>query len=224
MPPLPAVSKVIKLDFNFVLNTGTPLLTRLYFQYSGTAPTSAQLNTFCDSAGTAYVANQTNYTPPDTTLTGVSCVDLSSDTSPSGEYAFSSTGSRSGTELDAAASFVVGYEIARRFRGGHSRGYWRMGTDSDIASGQAWSPTPISDFHSGVSDTIGDIEGAGWSGAGSVVQVVVSYFSGFTVVINPVSGRARNIPKLRSSPVVDVVTELVPRTRIGSQRRRLGRG
>jgi hypothetical protein len=50
--------------------------------------------------------------------------------------------------------------------------------------------------------------------------VNVSYYNGFTVVTNPTTGRARNVPTLRGTPVVDTVTGIVARVQVGSQRRR----
>jgi hypothetical protein len=65
------------------------------------------------------------------------------------------------------------------------------------------------------------LEAAVWSGASSLAQVNVSYYKGFTVVTSPTTGRARNVPTLRSAPVVDAVTAQAVRTSIGTQRRRI---
>ncbi|MGH9123011.1 MAG: hypothetical protein ACRDYC_13890, partial [Acidimicrobiales bacterium] len=52
----------------------------------------------------------------------------------------------------------------------------------------------------------------------------ISYYKGFTSVLNPVTGRTRDVPKVRAGadlPVpIDTVTALIVNPKPGSQRRR----
>jgi hypothetical protein len=64
------------------------------------------------------------------------------------------------------------------------------------------------------------VQAAGWAGAGTLSHVSLSYFSGFTVITSPTTGRARNVPTVRSSPLIDPVVTLKTQTSIGTQRRR----
>lgn len=52
-------------------------------------------------------------------------------------------------------------------------------------------------------------------------QVNVSYYEGFEVVTDPVTGRSRNVPQLRpGGPVVDKITGFSINPKLGSQRLR----
>ena len=196
------------------------MVTRFFIQYSGTAPTSAQLNTFAASIGTAWGTDIKPGCSTGLLLESILCEDLSSPTSAVGNAAIGVNGTRAGAQLPAGVAFVVSYEIARRYRGGHPRGYWPIGTQSDIYTPQQWTAGLVSAMNTDFPAFFTAVQGAGWAAAGTLAQVNVSYYSGFTVYTNPITGRARNRPNLRVTPVQDVVTGYIARANIGSQRRR----
>jgi hypothetical protein len=115
---------------------------------------------------------------------------------------------------------VASYEISRRYRGGHPRGYWRFGTVTDLTDSRDWSNTAVTAFGSGLNAYFTAIFGDGWTGAGTLSHVNVSFYSGFTVVTNPRTGRASNVPTVRGTPITDAVTSIIIRPNIGTQRRR----
>jgi hypothetical protein len=98
-----------------------------------------------------------------------------------------------------------------------------MGVTTDLDSPQLWDGGPVTDFQSAVDGFFTDVIAGGWGGAGTLTHLNVSYYAGFTVVVDPVTGRARNLPTPRVTPLKDAITANIVRSRIGSQRRRLGR-
>lgn len=199
---------------------GTPALTRFFVQYTGTAPVNADLNTFNGSVSSAYNTNLKALVDTDTVLTQLESVDLTSATGAVATTAASVTGTRAGNTTPNEAAVVISYEISRRYRGGHPRGYWRAGVVTDLATTRTWSTSFLSSLKTGYNAFMTSVLAAGWTGAGTLTHVNVSYYHGFTVVINPITGRARNVPSLRTTPVVDLVTDIICRPGVGTQRRR----
>lgn len=220
MPALPAVSKVVRVALSGTLGASGVWLTRFYLQYTGTAPTNSDLNTFNGACGSSWVTDIAPITDQACYLLSVESEDLTSATSAVATTATSHGGSRTGATLPAQVCAVASYEISRRYRGGHPRGYWRFGTSTDITDSRDWSSTALTAFTSGINAYFTALVGSGWSGAGTISHVNVSFYSGFTVVTNPTTGRARNVPTVRGTPLVDPVTSLIMRPSFGTQRRR----
>ncbi len=196
------------------------VVTRHYIHYSGTAPTAAQLNTFATSVATAWATNVKALAETSYTLLSVACEDLTSSTAAVGSALSGVAGTNAGGNLPAEACVVVSYSIARRYRGGHPRGYWAIGAQSNITASLEWDPTWLGTVTTDLNAYFAALIAAGWAAAGTLTQVNVSFYSGFTPVRNPITGRYRNVPNLRGAPVVDTITALTPRARVGSQRRR----
>jgi hypothetical protein len=214
---------VLKVDFNFAIGSDLTGLSRIHVGFSGGAPDAAELVSFCETLSNAYGTDLKSLAQANTILESVSAIDLTSDLGAQGSYAGAVAGTRSGAELPGDACMVIGYEIVRRYRGGHPRGYWPFGVGADLLSPQAWTSSFITAVDTGWTNFIPLVTGAGWSGAGTLSHDSVSYFAGFTAVENPVTHRYRNIPNVRVTPVVDFISSYAYRTRLGSQRRRLGR-
>jgi hypothetical protein len=221
MPALPDVAKVVKIAAIWSDGVNTDIVTRWYEQYTGSAPSSTQLNSFCSDVH-ADIQGDFSYATSDAlTLGRVHAIDLSSPTGAEGDWlgAVAGTNTDPPNALDVAQ--VVSYEIARRYRGGHPRGYWPLGSAAALSTPQRWEPTYLASIQSNMEDFFGGLPGHVWSGGGTLQHVNVSYFSGFTVVTDPITGRARNVPTVRGTPLVDAVTAYVARAHIGTQRRRL---
>lgn len=221
MPALPNVPNVIRLALSGTIADAGPWLSAFFLHYSGTAPTATQLGTFNASVASAYTTDLKALADVDTTLTQIESTDLTSATGAVAITPESIAGTRALPILSAAACTVISYEIARRYRGGHPRGYWKFGVEGDIFGPGQWSSTYVNTVTTDFNAFLTAIFGAGWSGAGTITQVNVSYYSGFTVVTSPTTGRARNVPKVRTSPLVDTVTGITVRQSIGTQRRRV---
>lgn len=190
-------------------------------QYTGTAPTAANLSTFNTAANTAWTGNLKGECGSEIVLTQIESTDLTSALGAQAVTGVSNAGNRSGGLIPSSACMVTSYEIARRYRGGHPRGYWPFGTDTDVSTELVWAGAFLTSINSSLPAFIAALVAAVWSGGGTLSQVNVSYYHGFTVVTDPVTGRARNKPTLRVSPTIDAVTSIVARASIGTQRRRL---
>jgi hypothetical protein len=223
VPPLPSVPKVIRVDQLFDIGADLSALTRFFIQFAGVNPSDAELVTFATVINGFAAADFPAYLHPDNAVSTTECTDLTSPVGAYGLFTAHTVGSSAGAPLPADTAFVSSYEIARRYRGGHPRGYWPFGASGYLVTPQLWDPTSVADFLAAVNAFFASVVGAGWSLAGTLLHVNVSYFSGFTVVVNPVTGRARNVPTKRASPLIDPVLTVVGRGRVGSQRRRLGR-
>jgi hypothetical protein len=222
MPPLPAVNKVVKVDFIHQYGADNDVMSRMFFSYATTAPSNADLATWGAAIGLAWSDNCAALAAAEiVALSQTNLVDLTSDTSASAEVATNYGGTRTGSSLTADSCAVVGYSMARRYRGGHPRGYWPFGVEGDLNSPGSWESGFVSAVSTGVNDMVTDIIAAAWAGAGAIHQVNVSYYTGFTVVISPTTGRARNLPTPRVTPLQNNIIDSVCRVRIGSQRRRL---
>jgi hypothetical protein len=224
MPALPSVPKVLQVVFKHTYGGDTDALCIIYEQYTGTAPTDAELSTFATACGAAWDANMAAYaSSAAVSLEQVTVTDLSSPTSAKAEVAAVFPGTGGGAALPADTCFVTAYEIARRYRGGHPRSYWPLGTETEVLSPQTWTAAAVTAMTATFVGMQAAIAAAGWSGAGTISQVNVSYYDGFTVVTSPTTGRARNVPKLRPTPVVDPIVSVVGRQTFGTQRRRVHR-
>lgn len=220
MPALPAAAGVVRLAMKGTTGT-VPWLSRVFLHYSGTPPTAAQLNTFTALAITSYGTNLKSLAYGGVVLSECDATDLTSATGAVGISTGSTAGTRAGTAIDSAACAVISYEIARRYRGGHPRGYWPFGVANDLNATNAWSAAFVTACNTGFNNWIAALVAGGWAGAGTIAQVNVSYYNGFTVVTNPITHRARNVPTLRVSPTIDTVTAILTRPSVGTQRRRI---
>jgi hypothetical protein len=224
LPALPVVPKVIKTDLVGSYGGDTDVVNRFYLQYTGTAPTAGDLDTIANAIGASWDSNIASVcSETAVALSAVTMTDLSTVTSPSVEQPAVFPGTRTGAELPADACFVTGYEITRRYRGGHPRGYWPFGVAADLATAQTWDSGFITAAVDAVAGFFGTIPGLVWTGGGVLSQVSVSYYEGFTAVENPITHRYRNVPNVRVTPLIDAVADIVGRPRVGSQRRRLGK-
>jgi hypothetical protein len=223
MAALPNVAKTVQVSLVHQYGPSPDVVTRFFVQYAGTSPDPTDLDGFGDSINAAWVTNVAPSCPTVVGLIQTNLVDLNSSTGSVSERPIGASGTRTGDELPADVSVVAAYLIRRRYRGGHPRGYWPFGVQGDLSTAVEWEDASVIDFLGSVTGFFTDVLAAGWGGAGTLTHVNVSYYEGFRVVVDPVTGRARNVPVVRTPPLRDLVTGVVVRSRIGTQRRRLGR-
>lgn len=223
MPPLPAAGAVLRVGVLFDVGTDSAVRTNLHYKYTGTTPSGATLSTLASQMFSSLTGVLQSLLNTSNSFTGIVLTDLSSIGANEGEFIGSEGGAAAGSPLAASSCAVVSYGIARRYRGGKPRSYWPFGTDEDLGTPQSW----VEGFVTAVQSATGTIDGhiAGQTADGTTVvsQVNVSYYEGFTVITNPITHRSRNVPTLRGTPVVDDITSRQMRSRIGSQRKRLGK-
>lgn len=221
MPALPNVPGVLRCDLSWTIAEDTNALTRLHISYTGTAPTDAVCATLAGDLYTIFAAELLVYAHTDMTLDAVKLTDLTTPTSGQGEHLGSTAGSLAGSTLGAATCFLASQKIARRYRGGKPRSYLPLGVSEQLLDAQQWTSAFVTNVQAALDAVVSDIGTTSASGTDLGSLVSVSYYHGFVVETNPVTGRARNIPILRTGgPVVDTVTAYVAEQRLSSQRRR----
>lgn len=223
MPALPSVSEVLRIQLRHSNGTDTDVLDRLYWSYSGTAPSASGLNTMCSTLAGNWATTMAPLAATTVALTEIVITDLSTDTSPQGTWSGTHAGTRSGASNSAATSVLGNFAIARRYRGGKPRIYLPYLSDTDITNPQQWFAASITALNTAWTTFMGDIVSALPSGTTNEGQVNVSYYNGFTAVENPITHRYRNVPTLRETPVQDAIVSTSFSLRLASQRRRLGK-
>jgi hypothetical protein len=220
MPALPDVPAVIRLSVRQVLSEDIDVINRIFVKYSGSAPNQSQLTTFAAAVGTAFVSRLFANLSHELTGFSVTATDLTSATSPEVIVPMTGTGASVTASCPAGTALVISAKIARRYRGGHPRTYICGLPNDQLTDAQSWTSTLVTAIQTDFSNWISDIEAAGWTGAGTITPVNVSYYQGFVNHTFP-SGRVRPIPVLRpGGPVVDLITAHQANTRVASQRRR----
>jgi|HubBroStandDraft_3_1064219.scaffolds.fasta_scaffold74520_2 hypothetical protein len=220
VPPYPAAPKTLRVALRHTWGVDADVLTRFFISYAGTAPAVTELATFNGVVAGAWGSHLSTLAPTGVELVEVETIDLSSPTASVDTTTTSQAGSRGTTSLTAGTALVASYTILRRYRGGHPRGYWPFGVEADLQDPQDWTAGFLTACSSGLDAFFSAVLLAPWSGGGPLTQANVSYYAGFTVITSPTTGRARNVPTLRGAPTIDLVTGIVPRPRVGSQRRR----
>jgi hypothetical protein len=221
VPALPAVPNVARIDVFYTLSNDAYALTRLHVKYTGSAPNSAACAAIASALYTDFAAEFGSYMTARNSLTGLQFTDLATTSGASGAHYATTTGTLSSEGMAASICMLTKLNIARRYRGGKPRAYLPLGDLSVLQDGQNWLPSFVNNVNAALAALVGDIAVTNSGGCSLQNLVNVSYYSGFTVVTNPVSGRARNVPKLRVAPVVDDVTSWTAEQRFASQRRRL---
>lgn len=220
MPALPPVPKVVRVGLHWKLAEDTGAVSHFHVSYTGTAPTPLQLNTFSSAVATAWATQFDALKQPNYSLVEVDSVDLSSALSAVGLDVSTHVGTRGGLPLDGAAQVHIQFNIARRYRGGKPGIFLPLGVANDLFDAQTWAAA----FIGTVGTAWGNFEtstiGAGWAAAGTIAFVSVSYFSGFTVITNPITGRARNHPTPRVAPIIDPLIAFTVSQDFAHQRRR----
>lgn len=219
MPALPPVPNVVKTIIGQTLGEDSNVTTRLYWIYSGTTSDSI-MTEFALDVATVWTTYIEVHCAAEHALVSVSAEDLTSSIAPIGSWAGDNVGSGSGTCVPAGVSMVVKHLIARRYRGGKPKTFLAGQSDSALADQQTWAggaiATMANDWGNFVAEVISGAPGA----MGTVNLVNVSYYEGFLAVQNPITGRWRNVPTVRTDPLIDQITGHLIDAKIGSQRRR----
>lgn len=141
MPPMPPVPGVVKvLIGGFVDNTHEQNWANiLHFNYTGPAPTQANLQTFAGVVESMWTTNMAPECPAPTTLQTVQVTDLSSAMGAGAEILTSVAGTRGDDSGPANAAMLVSYPVPARWRGGHPRSYLYIGGVSDYQGAAEWS-------------------------------------------------------------------------------------
>lgn len=219
MPALKPVPNVLKCQFRWNDSTDTDVYSNLYYSFSGGSPSTSDA---VDIAQGLFGAMTTaaNMWRNSVQLTGCTVTDLTSSTAAQGEFTGSQVGGNMGTILAGGTATVVSYQIARRYRGGKPRNYFPWGSGSDLLNAQSWATAYITEVNGAWATYAGEALLVTGGGTTITNHVNVSYYEGNDAVIDPRTGRAKNYPVPRATPLVDVIHGFTVRIQPGSQRRR----
>jgi hypothetical protein len=217
---LPVVPNVLKVQLHY-LNGSFSWSNALHFAYTGGPYGGSSLTSLAGTTATAWGADMAPQVDTVTSLTGVTITDLSSKSGGVGQVSVSTPGTHVGSPLPDSACVLVNWLISRRYRGGKPRTYFPGGVQTVLnADGRTWTAAFISAFGIGLSNFLQAI----FTNPDAVVGLQscqVSYYSGFTPVTNQITGRVKNVPNIRTTPVVDLINSTSVQPLLGSQRRRL---
>lgn len=221
MPALPPHPQTLRIDHLFTIGEDLNARVRWHMTYTGTAPTNATCSTLAADIEAAWVTALIGFLSTQDAITGVEVTDLTSPTSGAGQNIATTPGTRAGPFLPAEVAVLVNMPISRRYRGGKPRSYWRFFVAGDLSDEQTWLPLSVSNLHGALEGYLGALEALTVAGTSLSTLVSVSDYQGFTAVQNPITGRWRNVPKVRAAAIPnDVILALNVRTRPASQRRR----
>jgi|SRR5580704_8226346 hypothetical protein len=221
MPSLPDYANVLKVRFLFTVGGDANVATTWHFKYTGTAPTDATCSAIATTIAAAAVTRLGASLNVNNTFQGASVQDLTSGSAGFGEHLAAVDGSRSGEPVPAATCVLLHQPIARRYRGGKSRTYWPLLGASDLTNPSAWDGSVIATTQAELIDLQSDIQSIVDAGCTIGEQVSISYYSGFTAVTNPITGRTRDVPNVRSAAIApDAILSLACSGAPATQRRR----
>jgi hypothetical protein len=218
LPPLPAVTDVLKILTKYLLGEDTDVLNQQFVSFVGSA-SETNLTNLAAAAGAAWTTHIKPLVSNSLTLESYTITDLTSDVGVEVNYPIGSTGSVGGETLPAATAMVIQSKILRRYRGGHPRLYMPGLLTADTSTAQTWSSAAIAAWEAAWNAYIAEIllDAPGGLSIGTFQNV--SYYQGFTNFLEP-SGRYRVIPTVRVAPVTDAILSYSINPNVGSQRRR----
>lgn len=216
--PLPA-SSCVQVSLDYGQEDGFLAGNRFFLSYSGSAPTAANCATLAAGIGSSWNTNLAPNVHQTWGLHQVDVLDIASDLGASGQDSTVYPGTSSGTTPAAQVAVNVEFKIARRYRGGKPRIYLPPPQWGDIQDPAHWTTGIQGSIQTGIAAFFTAIEALSVGAMGSLAHVNLSYYKGFTNLMNS-SGRERAVPTYRSAALVDTVTGYVCKQEISSQRRR----
>lgn len=206
MPALPPAPNCVLVRVKGIY--GTSIFNNvLHLQYTGGAPTTADLSTLATSINSAWTTNFAPLMPIGVNVTGIDLADLTNPAAAAGSFTVTSTGSRAGTIMNAATACCVSWIINSRYRGGHPRTYFPFGVAGDTGSTRTWS--------SAFQTTVNNAANAFRTALNAIT------ISGTTYKMIALSYKHNN--EMRDQPVPYTINSNVTHGRIDTQRRRLGK-
>lgn len=222
MAALPATPEpVIRLKFYHSIDSALLLGNHVDVFYSGSAPSSVDLSVIAADVATAWGANLKGLLSSSGLLAKVGAIDLANPGTVEGEAVVSIAGTRAGNIPTLASALVQVFHPAVRYRGSRPKTFWPFGTVNDVSGANTWTSgfttTAAADLDAFLEELLGVTSGEATLSAPAYVK----YYHKSTVVVNPTTGRARNVPTVLTPPQVYDVISWSLQTQLGSQRKRL---
>lgn len=215
MPALPSPGKVVKLILQWTMED-TIAENVFYFSYTNGPPAVSDLSNLAGHIEADLEAPWVGASLPALVLADATYTDLASPTGQVYSHVPAFTGTNTGNRLSSNNAVVVQKVIQRRYRGGHPRTYMMVGADGDLASGSSkdWQTSFLNNIQAGFNAFLALFPYN--APMGTWYPVNVSYYE--TVIIGGVPTK-----QVRATPLVDPIIGYIAKTRVCSQRRRLGK-
>lgn len=218
--PLPNVPKVLRIQLFQAIQADLFVLNHLFYSYAGAASFADQA-ILTENVENAWETNMLPLQSGFTTLQKVVITDLTTTASPQTTVTSGAAGTAAGGALGAGTAAVMSLSQQRRFRGGHARLYIGGLVQPQLATAQTFTAAFVTALTAAFTAIDTAITAPVLATLGARQWVTVSYFSGFTVVTNPTTHRARNVPTLRvGGPLVETIAFFGASSKVASQRRR----
>ena len=172
MAPLPAVPNALRVELGYydgVSNFGSRFFL-IAVPGGGTAGDDVAL---AGEIKGLWADNMAAVISEDYALTSVKVIDLTSDTSPEGEWTGSETGSISSDALPSNVSADMDIYINSRYRGGHPVMHFPPATAAQLSTPRAWTDEYKTDFDTASANFLAAVNGISDYGGGSVEWVVL---------------------------------------------------
>lgn len=211
--PLPDMAQIVQYSIKGSHN-GVAWANTGYLQYTGTAPTVADLATIATGIGTAWNTNFAPVCHANVTQDAVRLQDMTNRASSINEVTgMAHAGTRTGTDDANNICCVVSWQINRRYKGGHPRWYVPAGVVADYTSGRLWT-TAFTTAMNNAATAMRTAMNALTSGGATYKMVSMELYRK-----NPATG----LPAYVVPPVPYTVQGNKVHGRVDTQRRRLGR-
>lgn len=225
MPALPDVANVLKVRWHFTIPTeGGPVAhVGQHYRWTGSAPDATACAAIADDAMTQANTHLKENLHSIWRFESVDVTDLTSATAATGVSTHATiAGTNSGDALPVDTCTEVTYHLNRRYRGGHPKEFWPFGTQADMSNELEWTSGYLTQVNTDLAAFYSAFIGSTSGGCTVGARCNVSYYSGFTVHTGT-TGRARNVPTTRSTPLVDDLQLIGANGFISVQRKRRGK-
>jgi hypothetical protein len=208
MPPLPNVPNGIKVEFQGVQNL-IPWANVMHLKNNGGTISGPNMTALATALHGYYVARFLPSMSSNVTLQSCSVIDISSITGIGARFNANQNGGQGGNTTGQQAAWVLGWNIARRYRGGRPRTYLPGIPVSAIQDARSLSNTALGVMQTALQNFIADILTNTSLGIAGTVGLACVHYRG-----NPAGG---------PYPTIDLITGGTARALYGTQRRRIGR-
>lgn len=216
--PLPDVPCVrVRLDYTEA--DGFKGGNRLYFSYTGSAPSGATCTALADTIAGEWTSNLASLVHETWALTEVDVLDIASDSGLSGQWTGDNAGTSGGSALPAQVATNVEFDIDRRYRGGKPRMFLPPPGNVQQNTPSSWLAAFVTAVNTGMTAFTAAV--LPFSSGGTTLEnhVNLSYYKGFTNITNS-SGRERAVPTYRDVALHDIISAYSAKAEMGSQKRR----
>lgn len=211
MPALPSPGRVAKLVLQWAIEDAIAE-NIFYFSYTGGPPLTADFVNLAGHIEGDLLAPFAGASLSLVSLVSATYTDLLTSAGVVYTHAPAFTPSNTGNRLSANNAVVVQKLIQRRYRGGHPRNYMMVGSDGDLATASAkdWQPS----FLTNIQNSWNSYQALFPYNApmGTWAPVSVSFYE-------TVAG----VKTVRTTPLIDPILSWDVKSRVCSQRRRLGK-